>query len=209
MADQVASRSPAETERAAADRLSFFSDAVVAIAITLLALDLPLPTGDTNAELLDSAQHHADDYLAFVISFLVISIHWRGHHGVYRYLTAAPPPVIRWNVLWLMMIVLTPFATRLLTYPGGFQVRFTFYALVQTLTGLFLLLSIRVIARRRLLDPQAPPTLLADAVAGLGAVAVSFLVSIPVAFLTPWAFACWALGPLLERVVRRRRFVRQ
>jgi hypothetical protein len=60
--------------------------------------------------------------------------------------------------------------------------------------------------RRRLLDPNAPPDLVSDAVAGLGALCISFLVSIPVAFVTPWAYACWAAGPLLQRVIWRRRF---
>jgi uncharacterized membrane protein len=195
----------AAIERAAAERLAFFSDAVVAIAITLLVLDLPVPSGDTNAELLRSAADNYDDFLAFVISFLVISAHWRGHHRVFRYFTAAPPPVVWWNLLWLMMIVVTPFATRVITDQGGFQVRFTFYALVQALTGLFLLLSVRVMARRRLLDPNAPPSFVADAVAGLGTIAISFLVSIPLAFVTQWAFACWAAGPMLERLIRRPR----
>jgi uncharacterized membrane protein len=183
----------------------FFSDAVVAIAITLLALELPVPSGDTNAELLQSAADNYDDYLAFVISFLVISSHWRGHHRVYRYFTAAPPPVVWWNLLWMMMIVVTPFATRVVTEPGGFQVRFTFYALVQALTAVFLLLSVRVMVRRHLLDPHAPPRFVADAVAGLWTIVISFLVSIPLAFVTQWAFACWALGPMLERLLRRPR----
>ncbi len=192
-------------ERAAADRLAFFSDAVVAIAITLLALELPVPSGDTNAELLRSAGDNGDDYLAFVISFLVISMHWRGHHRVFRYFTAAPPSVVWWNLLWMMMIVVTPFATRVITEPGGFEVRFTFYALVQALTALFLLFAVRVMARRRLLDPHAPPSFLADAVAALATIAISFLVSIPLAFVTQWAFACWAAGPVLERLIRRPR----
>jgi uncharacterized membrane protein len=119
MADPAASRSVAETERAAADRVAFFSDAVVAIAITVLALALPVPTGVTNADLLHSAREHADDYIAFAVSFVVISAHWRGHHGIYRYLTAAPRSLVRWNFLWLMMIVIMPFATRLLTESGA------------------------------------------------------------------------------------------
>src|SRR3954463_2152143 len=61
----------AEVEILAAERLTAFSDAVVAIAITLLALGLPVPRGATNTELLRSAGDHLDDYLAFLISFAV------------------------------------------------------------------------------------------------------------------------------------------
>ena len=57
----------------AADRLILFSDAVVAIAITLLAIDLPLPEGGTVSEFWASVRHDSTHYLAFLISFFVIA----------------------------------------------------------------------------------------------------------------------------------------
>jgi hypothetical protein len=63
----------------------FFSDAVVAIAITLLAIELPVPEGDSTASLLDSLGANSIAYLTFLISFLVIGAHWRSHHQVFRY----------------------------------------------------------------------------------------------------------------------------
>ena len=68
---------------ASAERLSFFADAVIAIAITLLALELPKPEGTTNAELLHSVGVHRGDYIAFLISFLVIGSHWAAHQRVF------------------------------------------------------------------------------------------------------------------------------
>lgn len=56
--------------RDAAERLAFFSDAVVAIAITLLAIDLPVPTGDSTPEFLAALRADPLDYLAFLISFV-------------------------------------------------------------------------------------------------------------------------------------------
>jgi Endosomal/lysosomal potassium channel TMEM175 len=84
-----------EMEFAAAERLMFFSDAVIAIALTLLALDLPVPGGIENATvsipaMVNDARQHLDDYLAFLISFLVIAAHWRLHHRVF--VTSAPLP---------------------------------------------------------------------------------------------------------------------
>jgi uncharacterized membrane protein len=69
------------------DRLIFFSDAVAAIAITLLAIDLPVPTGDTISEFSSSVRHNAGHYLAFLIGFLAISAAWSHHHDIFRYAT--------------------------------------------------------------------------------------------------------------------------
>jgi len=66
----------------------FFSDAVVAIAITLLALDLPVPhTTDstTNEQLLHALGTQYPSYLAFFISFFVIGSHWSDHRHIFRY----------------------------------------------------------------------------------------------------------------------------
>jgi hypothetical protein len=54
---------------------------VVAIAITVLALHCRYPHGATNAEL-RSRHAYADDYIAFTVSFVVISLHWRGHRDL-------------------------------------------------------------------------------------------------------------------------------
>ena len=83
-----------EMEFAAAERLMFFTDAVVAIALTLLALQLPIPGGIENvprssSEMVRDAGQHFDDYLAFLISFVVIAAHWRLHHRVFRYVRVA------------------------------------------------------------------------------------------------------------------------
>jgi len=66
-------------EARAADRLILFSDAVVAIAITLLALDLPVPDGRNVSEFWRSVREHDDHYLAFLVSFVVIAASWGKH----------------------------------------------------------------------------------------------------------------------------------
>ncbi|GAA5023808.1 TMEM175 family protein [Kitasatospora paranensis] len=68
-------------EERATDRMIFFSDAVVAIAITLLALELPVPEGRTVAEFGSAVGDDLDHYLAFLISFAVIGAAWGQHNG--------------------------------------------------------------------------------------------------------------------------------
>jgi uncharacterized membrane protein len=55
------------------ERLIFFSDAVVAIAITLLALDLPVPEGGNVHLFWTSVKRNDGHYVAFLISFMVIA----------------------------------------------------------------------------------------------------------------------------------------
>src|SRR5262249_51511197 len=121
------------TDVSSAERLVFFSDAVVAIALTLLALELPVPEGGTNEVVLRQVVHLRDEYSAFLISFAVIGSHGFGHHRLFAQVTGHAGSMVRWNTLWLLMIVLTPFATRVLTAGGAFETRFIVYASVQAL----------------------------------------------------------------------------
>ena len=72
----------------AADRLTLFSDAVVAIAITLLAIDLPVPEGPTVSVFLSSVRHNGDHYAAFLVSLGAVDRRPAGGFTVAPY----PPP---------------------------------------------------------------------------------------------------------------------
>jgi uncharacterized membrane protein len=192
----------AEVGRISAERLIFFSDAVVAIAITLLALELPLPTGVTNGDMLASLNDNLDQYLAFLISFFVIAAHWRGHNQVFRYVDEIGP-IQRWNLLWLLFIVITPFATRVLNTEGAFQVWFTMYAAVQVLAAASFLAILWGIQHYGLLRKGSPDGLVRTSAVRLTALAVTFLLSIPLAFVTRYAYFFWFAVPLFVLATRR------
>src|ERR1700761_5011245 len=110
-----------EIEARAADRGVVFSDAVVAIAITLLALDLPIPgltSKPSNKGVLQFLGDHWGAYFAFFISFVVISGAWGSHRSIFRYVNRINDRVIGVNMIWLLMVVLTPFAARTLASSG-------------------------------------------------------------------------------------------
>jgi TMEM175 potassium channel family protein len=186
-----------------AERLNFFSDAVVAIAITLLALDLPVPGGHSNAEIWRNLGANANDYAAFLISFAVIGGSWLGHHRTFGYLARVNGTLARWTMLWLLMIVVTPFATRTIVGDGAFSARFTLYAGVQALAQIFFLLAVRETRRGGLMRPGTPPAVFTRTYYHTAVGALLFLVSIPLSFVTPWAFACWAAIPFVMRLGRR------
>jgi uncharacterized membrane protein len=197
-----------EVRAIAAERLTFFGDAVIAIALTLLALDLPKPVGDTNGELLRSALQLRDEYLAFIISFLVIAAHWRGHHRVFRYVTTLGGRLTGLTLAWLFMQVITPFTTRVLTGDGAFEARFDFYAIVQFAASVLFILMIREIRTNKLYRGDSPPDIFVHPYLRTGVIAGAFLVSIPVSFFTHWAYVCWFVPPVTLGWTRKLRGLR-
>lgn len=194
-----------DVDLVSAERLVFFSDAVVAIAITLLALALPVPYGVTPHAILTNLGAHVDAYLAFLISFLVIANHWRSHHRLYRNVVRIDNRLITINMFWLLMIIITPVATKLIAGNGAFGARFAIYAVIQVLTILAFLAMSMHIRGSHLLRAGAPaPTTRVDEAAYL-AVAATFAVSIPVALVSnsQWAFVIWVASVFIARTVRR------
>ncbi|MGW4521676.1 TMEM175 family protein [Amycolatopsis sp. NPDC004378] len=194
-----------EVRGMAAERLTFFSDAVVAIAITLLALELPLPEGATSAELLRSLGTHQSEYISFLISFVVIGGHWRAHHRLFHHVTTVGGGLLHLTFGWLLMMVLMPFATKVIAEDGGFEFRFVLYALVQVVALVLFLVMVRQIQRHRLYRADTPPELFGEFYRGVGTMVVAFAASIPVAFVTQWAYACWIVIPVVGNLLFRLR----
>jgi uncharacterized membrane protein len=193
----------AQIELIAAERLIFFSDAVVAIAITLLALGLPLPGGSSNAVVWQSLRSHTSAYLAFLISFAVIGSHWRLHHRLYRFVARLDPRLISINMAWLLMIIITPYVTRVLAGGGAFGVRFTLYAVIQVITILTFVLMRRHLRDHELL--RAGATVSAADDRSFLVVAGAFAISIPVAILSgsQWTYLVWVGAAFAARAYRR------
>lgn len=186
-----------------AERLTVFIDAVIAIALTLLALDLPVPTGATNGGMLRSALDHHEEYLAFAISFWVIGAHWNAHHQIFRHVTSLGGRLTGLTMLWLFMQVVTPFATRVITGDGAFQARFGFYAVVQVLADLLFALMLREVQREKLYGPATPPGLFRRAYIRDGGLIIGFAVSIPVSFVTSYSWLCWIAMPFAVAIGQR------
>jgi uncharacterized membrane protein len=189
------------------DRVLFFSDAVFAIAITLLVVDLRVPDVVLNA----SHQLHADKYriLGFAISLLVIGLFWMGHHRLFRYITALDRPIIFLNILFLGTIAFLPYPTALLFASSTKQVAATvFYAACVAGAGL-VELAIWLYALRAdgLVPASVSPALRRYVTAQILPTPVVFGLSIPVAFVAPGvAPFTWILlvpiGRVLPRIMR-------
>src|SRR5690348_16864151 len=92
----------------------FFSDAVIAIMLTLLALELPVPEAADPQHLGEALAEHSSQYVAFLISFSVIATAWIAHHMFFTHVSHSDPPLITLNVLTLLAYVLIPWASKTL-----------------------------------------------------------------------------------------------
>jgi uncharacterized membrane protein len=98
------------------NRTEAFSDGVLAIAITLLVLDLRVPLTETLHESLATAlAERWPAYAAYVTSFLVIGIIWVNHHGVFELVSRVDRVALFLNLLLLMSVAAIPFTTALLS----------------------------------------------------------------------------------------------
>lgn len=93
-------------------RLEAFSDGVFAIAITLLVLEIRLPTG--RASLAYELANLWPSYIAYVLSFVTIGIMWANHHAIFRLISRATHVLIVANLLLLLMVAFLPFPTKVL-----------------------------------------------------------------------------------------------
>jgi uncharacterized membrane protein len=94
------------------DRLLTLSDGVFAIALTLLVLDLHLPT--VSHGLWHAVLNEWPEYLSYALSFLIIGIIWAQHHMMFRYVRRTDHVFILINVVFLMWVAVVPFPTALL-----------------------------------------------------------------------------------------------
>jgi uncharacterized membrane protein len=95
-------------------RVEAFSDGVIAIAITLLVLEIRVPERDPDATLAHALAHQWPSYAAYVLTFFVIGIMWVNHHAMFERIAHVDRTLLFLNILLLMGIAFLPFPTALL-----------------------------------------------------------------------------------------------
>jgi uncharacterized membrane protein len=102
------------------ERLLALSDGVVAIALTLLVLDLKVPAttllrhSDSASDLATVLRGDTDQLISYVVSFYVTAQFWLAHHRVFRVVTGHSEGLAWWNFAFLFTITLIPFTSGLL-----------------------------------------------------------------------------------------------
>jgi len=140
------------------DRLVNFSDATVAIALTLLILPLSDLAGEAHRGGLGAVlSAHVGAVLAFLISFIVIAVMWMAHHRFFELLVDYSPALIRLNLVWLFAVVVLPFSTEGLNVTSSHADRVSVGVYIGNLFLGFTALAVMravVMSRPGLVDPE-------------------------------------------------------
>ncbi|MCZ4225179.1 TMEM175 family protein [Pedobacter rhodius] len=121
------------------ERMILFTDAVFAIAITLLIIEIKAPEihhGMTFAGMANQLLNLIPKFIGFIISFFVIAIYWRSHHRMFSFIKDYDDKLIWLNFFFLFSIILMPFSSAYYSDNPMFSLPFWFYSLNIAFTGL-------------------------------------------------------------------------
>lgn len=96
-----------------AERLVAYTDAIFSIVVTLLVLEIRLPEHSTEGVWLD-LWHEWPSMISFLISFFIITVVWLNHHEMFHHIKRVDYPLIVWNTLLMLNVVLIPLVSSIL-----------------------------------------------------------------------------------------------
>lgn len=140
------------------ERLIFFSDAVFAIAITLLIIEVHsprLPAGSSDQAYITALLHLVPNLIGFFISFFVIGAFWAGHHRAFALAGHYSEKLNGPNLMMLCSIAFMPFTTAFMSSNTG-RVPALLYALSLIVTGLLNIRLIRIVTSPPVVSESAP-----------------------------------------------------
>lgn len=140
------------------ERLIFFSDAVFAIAITLLVIEIHaphLPFGTGAHDYAMALLHELPSFGGFVISFFVIGAFWAAHHRTFALARHWSDTLIAPNLMLLAAIAAMPFFTAFMSGNATGRVPVMLYCAWLIVAGLLNVRLQRVVTTKAVLDPAA------------------------------------------------------
>jgi len=144
-------------------RLEAFSDGVMAVAITLLVLNLAV-SGPGHGPLAHQLYEKRWAFAAFGVSFFTIGIIWVNHHNLFKNVAQVDRPMLFTNLLLLLFVVLIPFVTATLALylpsaeaGGSDNLAAVLYCVVmEGMAVSFSVIFFRAVRRRLFIVPIAP-----------------------------------------------------
>ena len=96
------------------ERVSAFTDAVLAIIMTILVLEVGVPSGLSEQSLREALDEIGSTLIAWIISFLLVGMYWVWHRDLFNKVRAVNRDVIWLNIVFLLPVSLIPFAAAVL-----------------------------------------------------------------------------------------------
>lgn len=143
------------------DRVNNFSDAIFAIAITLLVLEVKVPTSTDLAQFGTAGvlTKLIPSFISLLVSFLVTALYWRSHLTMAQFVRTYDNRLL-WLNLWLLLfVVLLPFSTGFYAKNFTQDGPFIFYCLNLVAIGIFNYAMIRHIIKTHGIDDQLTPVI--------------------------------------------------
>ena len=189
-------------------RILSFSDAVFAIAMTILVLAIAVPNIPDRLVAEELPGKVADLWphlFSYLLSFAVIGLHWIGHHMIFARIVRYDMRLVAINLAFLCFIALLPFPTELLGEYGDQAITVVIYASNLTILGVLQTWLFVHAARRGLLRESISSEEVKRSIANLVFKPIIFGASIPIAiFISPsLAQYSWILLLVLRPFLRR------
>jgi uncharacterized membrane protein len=186
-------------------RILAFSDGVFAFAITLLILDVRLPADILKANLGSALISLWPNYLAFLLSFVVIGLYWSAHIRLFREIIRYDQNLIWLNLLFLLFIVVIPFSTSVLSlYLVRLSV-FVYAALMACAGYMHTVLRLYTGRNHRLVNKKLSPSYIRRGMLFSLFAPVGFTVSVGIAFFNALAaLVFWVMIFLVHFIFQRR-----
>jgi uncharacterized membrane protein len=190
------------------DRVLFFTDAVFAIALTLLVVEIgrPVLTGDVNspAAMLRTLNDYVPEFIGFFVAFILIARYWVAHHFAFAQYRALDGGLIMINLVYLAFVAFLPLPSSLVgSYESNPISVVVFGATLACISGLEVV-QFRHAYRRDLLSKDVPVEVYRWMVIGSISPVFVFILTMPLAFvsstlcLASWMLT-WPLGVWLDR----------
>ena len=181
------------------DRLCAFSDGVVAIIITIMVLELKVPTHGDWASLAGLLPV----FLSYVISFVYVAIYWNNHHHLLHTVARVDGLILWANSHLLFWLSLVPFATGFMGENDFARLPTAVYGVSLLMPAIAYLLLQKAITRKHDAGATLAKALGRDFKGKISP--FIYLAAIPLAFLTPWvAIALYVVVALMWLVPDRR-----
>ncbi|MFB8003250.1 TMEM175 family protein [Nocardia sp. NPDC056000] len=180
-------------------RIGAFADAVLAIAITLLVVEIKRPEGedlvDTGA-LASFLWHERASFVAFVLAFFLLWSVWRRHHTLIYEVTLLDRLTLAWHAPLLFFVAILPYSTAVFGHATDNSLAVCLFAVTAALLFGNEGVVRELAARRSVLAEGIVAADIRRSADASFAVASVFLATAALAWLSPYVWYVWILAPL-------------